>query len=187
MLVVTFDEWGGFFDHVSPPQVVDDTDSADVDHSGDSTTATDGRLIPDYQQLGFRVPAIVISNRAEPGVVHHGPFEHTSTLRLIESTFGLHPLTARDANAQNLRQALHGHHRRPVPPGAIPTSGQVLGPADGAAATCEAGSVQSVSPPPLRRVHHPGGFVRSAAPPDSMIGAGMVAFGRKYRDRLPGA
>ncbi len=138
MLVVTFDEWGGFFDHVSPPQVVDDTDSADVDHSGDSTTATDGRLIPDYQQLGFRVPAIVISNRAEPGVVHHGPFEHTSTLRLIESTFGLHPLTARDANAQNLRQALRGHRRRPVPPGAIPTSGQVLGPADGAAATCGA-------------------------------------------------
>jgi phospholipase C len=133
VLVVTFDEWGGFYDHVPPPRVVDDTDPASVDHSGDSTTATDGQLIPNYQQLGFRVPAIVISNLAERGVVHHGPFEHTSTLRLIESTFGLRPLTARDANAQNLRQALRGHHRRPVPQGTIPTSSQVLGPADGIA------------------------------------------------------
>jgi phospholipase C len=133
VMVVNFDEWGGFYDHVPPPRVVDDTDPASVDHSGDSTTATDGQLIPNYQQLGFRVPAIVISNLAERGVVHHGPFEHTSTLRLIESTFGLRPLTARDANAQNLRQALRGHHRRPVPQGTIPTSSQVLGPADGIA------------------------------------------------------
>ena len=56
MLVVTFDEWGGFFDHVPPPQVIDDTNPADVDHTGDGTTPTDGQLIPDYQQLGFRVP-----------------------------------------------------------------------------------------------------------------------------------
>ena len=38
VLVVTFDEWGGFFDHVPPPQVIDDTDPAGVDHSGDGTT-----------------------------------------------------------------------------------------------------------------------------------------------------
>jgi phospholipase C len=136
--------------------------------------------------------AIVISNLAEPGVVHHGPVEHTSTLRLIESTFGVRPLTARDANAQNLRQALRGHRGRPVRQGAIPTSSQVLGPVDGAAATWGAGSVASVSPPPLRRVHHPGehdpgDFVRSGAPADGLTGAGLVAFGRTYRDRLPGA
>ena len=89
VLIVTFDEWGGFFDHVPPPQVIDDTNPADVDHTGDGTTPTDGQLIPDYTQLGFRVPAIVVSNLAAARVVHHGPFEHTSTLKLIESTFGL--------------------------------------------------------------------------------------------------
>ncbi|HKN96226.1 MAG TPA: alkaline phosphatase family protein, partial [Pseudonocardiaceae bacterium] len=128
VLVVTFDEWGGFYDHVPPPKVVDDTDPATVSHAGDSTTPTDGQLIPDYRQLGFRVPAVVVSNLAPARVVHHGPFEHTSTLKLIESTFGLSPLTARDANAENLGQVLEREPSRPVPAGAIPRSSEVLGP-----------------------------------------------------------
>jgi phospholipase C len=106
VLVITFDEWGGFFDHVRPPQVIDDTNPATVDHTGNSTTPTDGRLVPDYTQLGFRVPAIVVSNLAAARVGHAGPFEHTSTLKMIESTFGLRSLTARDANAMNLSQVL---------------------------------------------------------------------------------
>ena len=79
VFMITFDEWGGFFDHVPPPHVTDDTDPATVDHTGDGTTPTDGQLIPDYTQLGFRVPAIVVSNLAPARVVHQGPFEHTST------------------------------------------------------------------------------------------------------------
>jgi phospholipase C len=179
VLMVTFDEWGGFYDHVPPPKVVDHTDPATVDHAGDSTTPTDGRLIPDYRQLGVRVPAIVVSNLARARVVHHGPFEHTSTLKLIESTFGLHPLTARDANAENLGQVLEHSPRRPVPSGAIPTSGQVLGPVDDPAALCSADSVQSVSPAPT----HVGGRP-SAAPAASgaPTEAGMVTFSREYRN-----
>ena len=130
VLVVTFDEWGGFYDHVAPPRVVDATDPAGVDHTGDSTTPTDGRLVPDYRQLGFRVPAIVVSNLAPARVVHHGPFEHTSTLKLIESTFGLPSLTARDAHAESLGQVLRRSPRRGAPAGAIPTSSRVLGPVD---------------------------------------------------------
>jgi Phosphoesterase family len=99
VLVITFDEWGGFFEHVRPPQVTD-TDPATVDHTGNSTTPTDGQLVPDYRQLGFRVPCIVVSNLARPRVAHDGPFEHTSTLKMIETTFGLQPLTARDAVQQ---------------------------------------------------------------------------------------
>jgi hypothetical protein len=100
---------------VRPPRVIDDTNPADVDHTGNSTTPTDGRLVPDYTQLGFRVPAIVVSNRASRRVIHDGPFEHTSTLKMIESTFGLHSLTARDANAVDLRQVLHHKARHRVP------------------------------------------------------------------------
>jgi phospholipase C len=66
VFIVTFDEWGGFYDHVPPPQVIDNTNPANVMHAGDSTTPTDGRLIPNYRQLGFRVPGLVISNLALP-------------------------------------------------------------------------------------------------------------------------
>ena len=183
--MVTFDEWGGFYDHVPPPRVIDDTNPADVDHTGDGTT-------PDRRPAGarlpaarFRVPAIVVSNLARRRVVHHGPFEHTSTLKLIESTFGLHPLTARDAHAQNLGQVLDRRPRRPVPAGAIPTSSQVLGPVSDAAAICSADSVQSVSPAPVRRGKRP-----AQAPPLSPSGipsgAGMVEFGRQYRQQKNG-
>jgi phospholipase C len=180
VLVVTFDEWGGFYDHVPPPHVVDDTDPAGVDHTGDEATPTEGRLIPDYRQLGFRVPAIVVSNLAAARVVHHGPFEHTSTLKLIQSTFGLPSLTARDAHAENLGQVLLRAPRRPVPSGAIPTSGQVLGPVNDPAAICSADSVQSVSPPPVRRGHG-GGRPTTPARSGWPTGAGMAAFGEHYR------
>jgi phospholipase C len=61
--------------------VIDDTDPADVMHAGDSATPTDGQLVPDYRQLGSRVPAIVISNLVRPRrVVHAGPFQHCSSL-----------------------------------------------------------------------------------------------------------
>jgi len=181
VLIVTFDEWGGFFDHVPPPQVIDDTNPDDVDHSGDSSTPTDGQLIPDYRQLGIRVPAIVVSNLAPRRVVHHGPFEHTSTLKMIESVFGLNSLTARDANAENLGMVLSRHPRRPVPTGVIPTSSQVMGPVSDAAAICSADSVQSVSPKPVKHGPHP--HVKVPVLPQSgwPTGSGMVGFGKEHR------
>jgi len=179
VFIVTYDEWGGFYDHVRPPQVIDNTNPATVMHAGDSSTPTDGQLVPNYRQLGFRVPTLVISNLARPQrVAHEGPFEHASSLALIESTFGLNPLTARDAHARNLGEILLD---RPVPardavrPSAIPTSADVIGPAisppsesllqvlTGTAAfdpadICSADSVQSVSPEPVNHPHKPQGF-----------------------------
>jgi phospholipase C len=181
VFIVTFDEWGGFFDHVRPPKVIDDTNPKDVNHSGDGKKPTDGQLIPDYRQLGFRVPAIVISNLARRGrVVTQGPFEHTSSLKLIETTFGLHPLTARDKHALNLGRVLDEVPHRPVPSGAIPTSREVPGPKNDADAVCSAKSVQSVSPPPVRAGKspaHPQPLVRSGWP----TGSGMDGLGKELR------
>jgi phospholipase C len=182
VFVVTFDEWGGFYEHVPPPHVIDDTNPADVNHSGDSTTPTDGQLIPDYTQLGFRVPTIVVSNLAHRRVVHEGPYEHSSTLALIESTFGLHSLTARDANARNLGEVLRRERRHPVPSRAIPTSAQVPGPANDADAVCSATSVQSVSPSPVRA----GDMTREAVQLSRSgypTGSGMAGFGRTLKSR----
>jgi phospholipase C len=199
VFIVTFDEWGGFYDHVPPPQVIDDTNPANVMHAGDSTTPTDGQLIPDYRQLGFRVPGIVISNLAVPGrIVHDGPFEHCSSLALIESTFGLTPLTARDRNARNI-----GHVLLPVPvpapikvsPAAIPTSSEVIGPAISPpsesllqvllgtaaydpAAVCSADSVQSVSPAPVNVPPLPQSF---GAIPGLSGTSGMADMLRNYQ------
>ena len=86
LLIVNFDEWGGFFDHVAP------------------TTAPD--VSPTTALRGFRVPALVISPRARRRLVAHATYDHTSVLKAIEWRFGLAPLTARDAHARNIAELL---------------------------------------------------------------------------------
>jgi phospholipase C len=86
LLVINFDEWGGFFDHVPP------TTARDVD--------------PAYELRGFRVPCLLISPFARRGHVAHGIYDHTSVLRLIEWRWKLEPLSVRDAHARNLANAL---------------------------------------------------------------------------------
>ncbi|MDQ1394821.1 MAG: phospholipase [Acidimicrobiaceae bacterium] len=99
VFIINYDEWGGFYDHVRPPVVVDDTVEAE---------ASKGKAHPNYGQLGFRVPNVVISPFAPAGRVVSGgaPFDHTSVLKMIEWRFGLPALTARDANARNLAEML---------------------------------------------------------------------------------
>jgi phospholipase C len=86
LLVITYDEWGGFFDHVPPPLAPD----AD----------------PKARLRGFRVPCIVIGPRARRYHVAHDTYDHTSILKLIEWRFGLAPLTVRDQQARNLAEVL---------------------------------------------------------------------------------
>jgi len=86
VLVITYDEWGGFFDHVKPPVM------PDVD--------------PKHAQVGFRVPTYVVSPFAPAGRVNHQVFDHTSILKFVEWRFGLKPLQPRDAAASNLADAL---------------------------------------------------------------------------------
>jgi phospholipase C len=95
VLIFNYDEWGGFFDHVVPPHVIDDHPVA-------------GTPLMDTTRLGFRVPLAVVSPLAPKGSIVSGgaPFEHTSILRMIEWRFGLTPMTARDANARNLADLL---------------------------------------------------------------------------------
>jgi len=92
LLVVTFDEWGGFFDHVPPP-------TGPVTQAEQALGYTDGLL-------GFRIPVLLISPFAARRTVQHEVFEHTSILRLIEERWGLEPLALRDASARSLARAL---------------------------------------------------------------------------------
>jgi phospholipase C len=84
-IVVTFDESGGLADHVPPPRACPPSPS-----------------LPTFDQLGMRVPTLVISPWAKAHYVSHVVHDHTSVLRLIEAVFDLPALTARDANADAL-------------------------------------------------------------------------------------
>ncbi len=90
-LLVTYDEAGGFFDHVPPP-------TACLPHP----RATAGYDTTDLDRLGVRVPFVVVSPWARPRYVSHVVHDHTSTLRFVEALFDLPALTARDANASAL-------------------------------------------------------------------------------------
>ena len=97
VLVINFDEWGGFFDHV-PPTV---TPISELERAAGNA---DGLR-------GFRTPALVVSPFARREHVSHMLFDHTSILRMIEWRWGLDPLTVRDQTANNLAQSLD--FRRP--------------------------------------------------------------------------
>lgn len=81
VVIVTFDDAGGFFDHVTPPKV--------------------DRFGP-----GERVPTLIISPFARHGFVDHTTYDTTSILKLIESKFNLRPLTKRDEKANNMLNSL---------------------------------------------------------------------------------
>ncbi len=98
--VVNFDENGAFYDHVPPPTAIDDNVNPNPGPH------------PNYKQLGFRVPCIAIGPFAPQKIETDGPYEHCSILRMIEWRWGLAPMTARDANAKNLADALDFTTRR---------------------------------------------------------------------------
>jgi phospholipase C len=93
LLVLAWDDYGGFFDHVPPPQV-------------------------DRYGYGPRVPAILISPYARAGYVDHTRYDFTSVLRTIENRFDLPPLTSRDAEANDLSGGLD-LTQAPLPPALI--------------------------------------------------------------------
>jgi phospholipase C len=100
VLIFNRDEWGGFFDTVTPPRVIAPND-------------VDTDLVNGQALLGFRVPTIVVSpftqgNPATPRI-NSELYDHTSVLKLIEWRYNLPPLTSRDASNEvgNLASALN--------------------------------------------------------------------------------
>ena len=99
-IVVTWDDYGGFFDTVTPPTV-------------------------DGYGLSFRVPALIISPYAKEGYLDNTVYSFESTLRFVEWRWGLPALTQRDANANNLLNAFD-FDQSPAPPHVVPlTSAQL--------------------------------------------------------------
>lgn len=92
LLIITFDEWGGFYDHV-PPTL------APLSQIERDAGNTDGLR-------GFRVPTLLVSPFVKRQNVSSKVYDHASILRLIESRWNLQPLALRDASANNLMDEL---------------------------------------------------------------------------------
>lgn len=89
-LMLSYANWGGWYDHVPPPQV-------------------------GPTRLGFRVPSLLVSPYSRKGYVDHTQLEHASILKFIESNWGVKPLSERDATANDVAEALDFRHRPRTP------------------------------------------------------------------------
>jgi phospholipase C len=98
VLIWTYDEHGGYYDHVVPPPAVAPDDIPPRTDGGPAYTG--------FKQYGIRVPCAIISPWARPGYVSHVTFDHTSILALVETKWNLPAMTHRDASASNMLDML---------------------------------------------------------------------------------
>jgi phospholipase C len=87
LLIITYDEHGGFYDHVPPPKTTDED--------------------PEFEQLGFRVPSIVIGPSVRQGCVSDVQFEHCSVGKTLMRRFGIAPLNQRMADAADVSSCIN--------------------------------------------------------------------------------
>ena len=97
LLVITYDEHGGFYDSVLPGAATPPDDGSPATHNKFGFT---------FNQLGVRVPAVVVSPWIPAGTVGHASYDHSSVPATVERLFGLPALTARDASANDVRALL---------------------------------------------------------------------------------
>jgi phospholipase C len=132
VLIYTYDEHGGYYDHVPPPPAI----KPDNIPPGADVKGITGA----YDRYGFRVPTVIVSPFAKRDYVSHQVHDHTSIMKLIETKWNLGALTYRDANASNLLDSLDLEG----PPAFLepPTL-----PAPGKLATCTPGNAGGPIPP----------------------------------------
>jgi len=94
LLIVTWDEHGGFFDHQHPGSTVGPGDN--------STTSKLNKYGFTFEQLGVRVPAVVVSPLIPQNLIDHRTYDHSSVPATVESIFGLTAITKRDAQANSV-------------------------------------------------------------------------------------
>jgi phospholipase C len=94
LLIVTWDEHGGFYDHVVPPPAVPPGDKI--------VTPGANQYGFTFAQYGPRVPAVIVSPRIPKNLIDHRRYDHSCVPATIEALFGLGALTQRDATANNV-------------------------------------------------------------------------------------
>ena len=112
LLIINYDEHGGFYDHAVPPATVS---------LGDSITDEDNNHHDfDFKQPGTRVPAVIVSPFIQLGIIDHQIYDYTSVIKTVVDIFGFGILTQRDAHAHSLRALLSLTTPRTVTPTLLP-------------------------------------------------------------------
>jgi phospholipase C len=140
LLIVTYDEHGGYYDHVPPPVALAPDSLPPVVAPGESTY--DG-----FKRYGIRVPGLIVSPYARQGHVSHVIFDHTSVLAFVERKWNLPAMTYRDANANDLTDLVDLNAlaaRRPT----FPVLPRLAAPGDTAEALACSTSGPGTVPPP---------------------------------------
>lgn len=142
-LFVTYDEHGGFFDHVPPPRAVTPDDIPP-----DLTLSAKGTFPASFDRYGFRVPLTVISPWGRPDHVSHKIADHTSILAFIEHKWNLPAMTRRDAGAWDLSDMFDVTRPRLMAPLALPPAPDI----DTTLAKCRADGSNPPTPSGRSRV-----------------------------------
>ncbi|MDR3702943.1 MAG: alkaline phosphatase family protein [Candidatus Sulfopaludibacter sp.] len=104
LLIVTWDEHGGFYDHAAPGAAMPPGDQSPRSSYGFT-----------FEQYGGRVPAVIVSPRIPQNLIDHRVYDHASIPATLENLFGLVPLTRRDAAANELSPLLSLATHRDTP------------------------------------------------------------------------
>jgi phospholipase C len=112
VLLITFDEHGGFYDHVAPPAAVPPGDLMNINTNKHSFK---------FDQLGVRVPAIVISPFVKKNIIDHTQYTHASLLSSLEKLLGLSSLTNTDRQANDFLHLLSLENPRIDAPTQLPS------------------------------------------------------------------
>jgi phospholipase C len=99
ILLVMYDEHGGYFDHVPPPAAIPPDGIPPIVQPGE-------KPYEGFARYGFRVPSVVVSPYAKRNHVSHVVYDQTSVLAFVEQKWNLPALTYRDANANDLTDFL---------------------------------------------------------------------------------
>jgi phospholipase C len=102
MIIITYDEHGGFYDSACPGKVT-------APGKGDMSSLNKNCFT--FEQLGVRVPAVVISPYIAKGTVDHTVYDHTSVLATLEQMWGIEHLTDRDHAATGVQYLLNTNAR----------------------------------------------------------------------------
>jgi phospholipase C len=116
MLIVTYDEGGGFYDHVPPETTVAPGDSV--------TDPVNDHHEFEFTRLGVRVPAIVCSPWIPRNTIDHRVYEHASVPSTVEALWDLPHMTDRDAHARDLTSLLSLSSPRGDAPAALPDAAE---------------------------------------------------------------
>ena len=139
LLIYTYDEHGGYYDHVPPPAAIA-PDSIPPDLSA-------GDAPGGYDLYGPRVPGIVASPYSKPNAVTNVLHDHTSVLATIEAKWNLPALTYRDANATTVMDFLDVNQAAYLDPPATLVAPSPTGPS-GPVGTSDDGMRRAISSPP---------------------------------------